>query len=81
MNLVVPAFPAEDFAVTGDIVFSLGAVKEGEPAAVETLEEFVPGNLFLVPEEKSTRTVSLSGAFLIRAGWPPRSSIQCLILL
>jgi hypothetical protein len=47
MNLVVPSFPAEDFAETGDIVFSLRAVKEGEPAAVETLEEFVPGNLFL----------------------------------
>jgi hypothetical protein len=43
---VVPAFPAEDFAETGDIVFSLGAVKEGEPAAVEALEEFIPGNLF-----------------------------------
>jgi hypothetical protein len=47
MNLMVPSFPAEDFAETGDIVFSLRAVKEGEPAAVETLEEFVPGNLFL----------------------------------
>jgi hypothetical protein len=45
--LVVPAFPAENFAETGDIVFSLGAVKEGEPAAVEALEEFIPGNLFL----------------------------------
>ncbi|MDH6275587.1 hypothetical protein M2311_005687 [Rhizobium leguminosarum] len=44
--LVVPAFPAEDFAETGDIVFSLRAVKEGEPAAVEALKEFVPGNLF-----------------------------------
>jgi hypothetical protein len=43
---VVPAFPAEDFAETGDIVFSLGAVKEGEPTAVEALKEFIPGNLF-----------------------------------
>ncbi|MGZ2381779.1 hypothetical protein ACVIDN_003142 [Rhizobium brockwellii] len=47
MNLVVPAFSAEDFAVTGDIVFSLGPMKEGEPATVEALKEFVPGNLFL----------------------------------
>jgi len=44
--LVVPAFAAEDFAETGDIVFSLRAVKEGEPAVVEALKEFVPGNLF-----------------------------------
>jgi hypothetical protein len=44
---MVPAFPADEPAETGDIVFSLGAVKEGEPAAVEALKEFVPGNFFL----------------------------------
>jgi hypothetical protein len=46
MNLVVPTFPAEDFSETDNVVFSLGAVKEGEPATVEALKEFVPGNLF-----------------------------------
>jgi hypothetical protein len=47
MRLVVPAFPADKLAKTGNIVFSLRAVKEGEPAVVEAPVEFVPGDLLL----------------------------------